>query len=182
MTERDEHGNILIHNLQATACRGRPPDVPRIKTTASFFNHAQRCAAPSISCPPSLGKGVRGMGCPNAAIPPSPSALRAATSPEGRGKNAPMQVQVWHVLVPPLGELSPQVTERDVHGNILIHNLQEDERKRHLYSQGADVFIRPCAIHSLCYSCSGSVTPMTGVASLPLRETCGSWPFHLSMV
>ena len=34
-----------------------------------------------------------------------------ATSPEGRGKNALMRV-LRHVLAPPLGELSPQVTER----------------------------------------------------------------------
>ena len=34
-----------------------------------------------------------------------------ATFPEGRGKNALMRV-LRHVLAPPLGELSPQVTER----------------------------------------------------------------------
>ena len=35
-----------------------------------------------------------------------------ATSPEGRGKNAPMWVWVGIRLGSPFGELSPQVTER----------------------------------------------------------------------
>ena len=42
---------------------------------------------------------------------PSPSALRSATSPAGRGKNASMWVWWMYVLAPPLGELSPQVTD-----------------------------------------------------------------------
>ena len=74
---------------------GRPTLAPKVRRT---FNNMS----------PFPGKGLGGWG---AAGKPSPSALRAATSPAGRGKNAPMQT-LRHALAPPSGELSPKVTER----------------------------------------------------------------------
>ena len=79
---------------------------------------------------------------------PSPSALRAATSPEGRGKNAPMQVVEGLRLAPPLGELSPQVTERENDGNNMaqspestnvgdgLPDVPQHKRKCRLYKAG----------------------------------------------
>ena len=62
---------------------------------------------------PFLGEGGKGDGVPGVRQKPSPSMpCGIATSPEGRGKGAPMQLRWEHVLAPPLGELSPQVTER----------------------------------------------------------------------
>ena len=62
VTERDEHGNAAVHNYRENTCRGRPPDVPRIITTASFLPVPPkvRCTFNNIS--PFPGEGGEGDG------------------------------------------------------------------------------------------------------------------------
>ena len=77
------------------------------------------------------GRRLAGSACGLARTPPPtpPLRQRCALPPLPRGEASSHQCRCrWeYALAPPLGELSPQVTERGEHGNVAAHNHRENE-------------------------------------------------------
>ena len=104
-----------MYNLREDECRGRPPDVPRIITTASFPICPEGAPHLQFHVPLPWGRGLGGWGaamrqCLFCSLSVSGS-RRCHLSRGERQKRFDVGVGVCYALAPPKGELSPQVTD-----------------------------------------------------------------------